>query len=404
MWHARFLTPVAVVLCAGSAFGQFANIVDNRGTFSGYNFVTIDPFPGINDSGQVVFTAEYDDAGSINEGVFLADTATSGIPITKLIDNTGPYDSFSLGASFINDGGMSAVTALRDDGEKEIFTITPGGVATPIVDTSTAAFVSLQSPPGIDGSGDVVFSGSNSVGAMAVYTANGSTPLNTATTIESSTSGAYSNFFLAWANEPGDVVFFGGGGSSNPQLLLERAAGGRDTVASVNSTSGPLTQVLPYQVNDNGDVSYLGRDFTTGERFLAVWDESTGVATTYVSESDGFDFSSGVDPAINTNGLLVFSRNVGSPSFGPIYYSYGTGFNVLIENGDPLFSGTTLGAISSFALNNLDHVVFFYILDDESSPGAEDNTFGLAIVQVPEPASVSLLWMCGVALVCRRPV
>ena len=231
---------------------------------------------------------------------------------------------------------------------------------------------------------------------------NGGTPWNTATIIESSTSGTYSNFFLAWVNEPGDVVFFGGGGSSNPQLLLERAAGGRDTVASVNSTSGPLTQALPYQVNDNGDVSYLGRDFTTGERFLAVWDESTGVPMTYVTESDGFDFSTGVDPAINTNGLLVFSRNVGAPSFGPIYYSDGTGFDVLIENGDPLFGDTVLGVISGFALNNSDQVAFFYMLNNESSPGAGDNTFGLAIVQVPEPASMSLLWLCGAALICRR--
>jgi hypothetical protein len=403
MRHLWLSTSVAIVLCAGSAFGQFANIVDNKSIFSGYSFVTIDPFPGINDAGQVVFTAEYDDGGSIKEGVFLADTAAPGIPITKLVDNTGAYDSFSLGVSFINNSGTSAVTALRDDGEREIFTVTPGGAVTPIVDTSTAAFATLQSPPGIDGAGNVVFRGSNDAGDTAVYSANGGTPLNTATTIESSTSGTHSNFFFAWANEPGDVLFFAGGGPSNPQLLLERTGGGRDTVATVNTTSGPLTQALPYQVNDHGDVSYVGRDFATGERFIAVWDESTGIPTTYVSESDGLDLSPGVDPALNANGLLVFSRNAGSPSFGPIYYSFGTAFDVLIESGDPLFGGTTLGAISGFALNNSDQAAFFYVLDDESSPGAEDNTFGLAIVQVPEPASASLLlWLCGAAMVWRR--
>ena len=35
-------------------------------------------------------------------------------------------------------------------------------------------------------------------------------------------------------------------------------------------------------------------------------------------------------------------------------------------------------------------------------PIAEDDTFGLAIVQVPEPPSVSLLWLWLCGVVCRR--
>lgn len=364
------------LLLAAPAVGQppitFQNVVDTKGTFSGLQFSEIGPFPGINHAGQIAFVGT---TTSGMQGVFLAHTATGSI--TTLIDDSGPYADFS--ATFVNNAGVAAVHAERDDGERAILAVSAAGGAVPVVD-STGALDRWQIPADINNAGTIVFHGTFDTDAKAVLTATAATPLNTVEIVDD----AHAAYFLPLVNNAGDVVFFGAT-SGEGELTIDSPGGMRETVATTNSTTGPLTGAIPFHFNDHGDTVFVATE-VSGARSIRLYQAATGMVDEIVGPSTGFTFTGIPEPAINNRGQVVF--DVGGAGSTP-HYLTDSGPIPLISAGDPLFGSTILLGSMGKAFNDAGQLAMVY--------GLQDGTVGIALVTVPEPATSLLLLVLLVA-------
>lgn len=365
----RCMTAGRICLALGLFFSaaqadavSFLKVVDTNGSYGGYKFTSIDTFPGMNNAGEVLFVAETTTGIS---GVFLADTSRPDVPISLLVDNTGVYDSFSFGTSFINDKGMVAVWAERDDGEQEIFTVTRGGGLTPLVDT-TGVFDYLNSPPSISDAGTVTFRSRLDTGGDGVFTASAATPFNSYTTIET-TGPKYDGFFLPVFNNVGDIVFFASEeGGPRGWLYVEDPDGNRKVAATTDGNVGPLKAALPYDLNNARDVVYVGMELAGDARSIRLYDASTGVTQVIADEADGFSFSIPPEVSLNDNGLVIFSDRAPSSTADELYYGTTSSVEKLLIPGDPLFGDTVYLAYTAKALNDDDRAALIYALDDGS--------------------------------------
>lgn len=368
---------------------SFQKVVSTNAAYSGYTFTSIDPFPGLNNNGQVVFAAEYDDSGITRQGIFRADTALPGSPVVKLLDNSGVYDDFSTNVSFINDGGMVAARAERDDLQVEIITLDSAGALTTIAST-TGDFDLLGGPPGINNAGVVTFGAGldadGSGGITGIYKAS---PPATPTSVETLADGTFDAFFLPIINNTGDILYFASNAVGSGGQLVREATDGTRTPIAVTDPAGPNTQALPYDLNDLGDVAYVGRDFATSDRSIQVYDQSTGLTDAFVEEIDGFDFSLVPEVAINDSGLVLFSEgNTG------IFYGSNPAADAVIQTGDGLFADTVLLVALGKALNDNDQLAFLYAL--------ENGEVGIALSTIPEPSGASMLMIAAATQICRR--
>lgn len=375
---------LAVMAPLASAQLSIEKVVSTNAAYSGFTFTSIDPFPGLNNNGQVVFAAEYDDAGTTRQGIFRADTNLPGSPVVKLLDNSGAYDNFMTNTSFINDSGVIASRASRDDGDAEVITLDSVGGLTTVASTA-GAFDVLGGPPGINNAGMVTFSASlDSDGTTSITGIYKASPPAAATPVETVADGAFDAFFLPIVNAGGDILYFGSNAVGTGGTLVREATGGAQTPIATTDPAGPNTQALPYDLNDLGDAAYVGRDFATSDRSIRVYDESTGLTTLFAQASDGFDFSLVPEVAINDNGRVVFSQGNDA-----IFYGANPATDAVVQVGDSLFGDSVYLVALGKALNDNDQLAFLYALDN--------GEVGIALVTVPEPSGATLA-LAAVAL------
>ncbi len=395
MHHSLLLSGVLVATSAGLSLAQLPaqKLLVRNVPQGGFTFTSIDPFPGINNAGQFVFVADFDDAGTSRQGIFRLDIDAPGMPITKLLDNAGIYGGFSTDVTFINDSGFVAARALRDDAEIDILRISPvGGVD--VVASTAGVYRSFSPVPDIAADGTVTFAAAldtDPAGSFSsgVYTAApGGSPA-----IREDVTGPYEAFvFFPRIADDNTVTYIArpdGGGSA---ALVNETAGGSQTVVAQTGVAipgGALTGFLPYDTNNLADVAYVAT--TAAERSIRVYDSSTGLTTTLVSESDGFDFTTLPEIALNDAGLLVFGDTTGA---GIFFGSAASGFAPVVEAGDPLFGGIVTDVFTTRALTNDGRLVYLYLLDT--------GELGYAITVIPEPASLAWLTPAGLLLLRRR--
>ncbi len=119
--------------------------------------------PSINDDGLVAFE------GSITgglEGVLAGD----GGPVLTLADTNSVFDGFHPFKPSMNDHGDVAFHASLD-GPGEAIMLVSGGVATPVVDTNTSD-LNFLGPPGLNNAGLMAFSASRDNGQSGMYVMN----------------------------------------------------------------------------------------------------------------------------------------------------------------------------------------------------------------------------------------
>ena len=142
--------------------GPITTIADSSGPIE-----SITPFPSLNDSGTVAFSASLDTGG---EGIF---TSSGGL-ITTIADSSGPFDSFippnpeaeDLFIS-LNDAGTVAFSASLDTGARGIFTGS-GGLITTIADSS-GPFAFFFAEPSINDNGLVAFLAATDMGSVGLF-------------------------------------------------------------------------------------------------------------------------------------------------------------------------------------------------------------------------------------------
>lgn len=245
---------VCLVVCTTVLFpvssassATFRNVVDSAGAFEGFTFTGL-AFPSLNNNQQLTFEGQ---TTSGVHGIFLADLSGPAVDLTVLVDTSGPYADFDSFYNTTNDDGLVAVHALRDDGEKEIFTVDATGTVTPLVDT-TGVLDALSTDMDMNNSGTVAFVGSLATGERGIYTASGNTAFNVTTTISDHT-GEFEFVYIPSINDDGDVLFLGSDTDAEVNKLVVDHPGATETIAGQVPFG---TSLLPYALNNPGDVAY----------------------------------------------------------------------------------------------------------------------------------------------------
>lgn len=405
----RVLCAVCAVAVGSGAHAQvvytFTNVAD---TSSGSQFANLGHFtlgdqgaPALNNVGTVAFWA-VTNAGAT--GLFTKNGSTvTTIADTTTIISGGTITSFDNGAAIgrpsINDAGRVAFQATLTGGTATsgIFAGS-GGTPTTIADTTTI-FPSTTNPfanfairPSINAGGVVAFSGGSGPAAGA-FTGTGG-PL---TTIAS--TGANGFFFNASSgatsiNGSGTVAVHGNTGDPGDFQRIWRGTGGPLTVIA-SPVGPPLANSfrLP-SMNASGAVAFRS-DLDAGGRGIVM---GNGGPPTVVADTTGpyADFG---DPSINASGTIAFQGFLDSNAYG-IFTGPDPVANKVIRTGDTLFGSlVTYVDMSSFSLNDLGQIAFFYDLSGGRN--------GIAIATpVPEPSSLALVAAAvgaGAALRRRRP-
>ena len=341
----------------------FRNVIDSVGTFDGHTFTGL-AFPSLNNNQQLSF--EGATTGGVT-GIFLADLSGPTVDLDVLVDTSGVYDEFDSFFNKINDNGLVAVHAKRDDGESEIFTVDTAGLVTPLVDT-TGTFNSLSTDIDMNNSGTVAFFGIHDSGTSVrgIYTAKGTTPLNTFETIADHT-GEFENFWIPNINDSGDVLYIGSDSDAEVGKLVVNHPGGGETIVKQYPFGNSS---LPHDINDNGDVSY----YFSGDSAVSIFNASDSSTDLIVDSSDGFNFGLPLpDMRINNSSQIAFVNQ------NRLILADADGFDILLEPGNSLFGSTVSSLYFAKSLNDLGEISFIYVLNS--------GVVGIAVASTTEPSA-----------------
>lgn len=368
----------AALLLPGVAHGYaFTNIADTTGPISGF----YGGAPAISANGTVAFVAALDGGGN---GIF---TGTGG-PLTTVADSSGPFNSFFANPA-INAGGTVAFWGFRDGGAEGVYTGN-GGAVTTLAQTGgggTGGFTQVGIPS-INAGGAVAFSGQGPGGGQAVYTVSGPT----VTVIEAAGIGSnpVNSFYgVPTISNDGRAVFV----ATRLDGSMGLYAGNGGAVTTVASDAGPLADFdFNPSVNASNTVAFHASLDTPGRDGIFTVAITGGAVTTRVDDLGGFDNFG--QPSINASGAIAFSATLDGGGEG-IFTGPDPVANRVILVGDALF-GSTVTQLVPFneSLSDAGTIAFRYTL--------ANGVTGVAVAVVPEPATLALLAVGGLALSRRR--
>lgn len=405
----------AALLSSRASFAQFnfTNIAESGqaapggGTFS-FNFMTAGT-PFINSSGVVTFWSGLAGVAG-DEGIYKGSGGA-----TTLIANTlgGTFDGFGVYPSIDDDGaGTVAFQAFLTAGGAGIFKGSGGALTTVATSTSTpvggsSMFSSFTDGPSIN-NGVVAFESVLANGTQGIY--KGSTPAAITTVVD--TGGAHTfggNPFISFGSYPtmnssGSVVF---------QAFTTSVDGlfKKDGVQTAIATDATTATDQTSSFNFFGDAPFIMRMSASGEvtAFTAELDNgvtgvfkgsNSGNIVTIADTTDSFGgqaltaFYSG--PAVNSAGTVAFLADFGTAT--GLFLGDGVSpLQLVVKTGDVLFGGTVVSIGFASALNDATSLAFFVEIDP---PAAGSNRFVYVRADmVPEPSSMALLGLGGVAIV-----
>jgi hypothetical protein len=367
-WPRSALLAIASLLLGLSAQAadyKFTNIADTSGPFIVFEYRV-----SLNNAGTVVFPATLDTG---LRGVFTG----NGGPTTTSVDSGGPFSNF-LGAT-INDSGAIAFNGWLDNARRGIYSIEGGGGSPTTIADSSGPFDSFGQFPAIDGDGNVAYHGVLDTGGSGIYTSGSPTPVV-------DTTGAFEllDAPTRLANATGTMVFWGRFANGGTSAVLTATAGGGSPTA-IADTSGDFSSLTSTRLSiaDSGEVAFIAGLDAGGQGVFT----SSGGTTPLAHTSGPFDLM--VATSINSDGVVAFGARLdGGTGFG-IFTGPDPLLDSVIQPGDSLF-GSTVTTAALGDINNNGVIAFTYIL--------ENGVKGIAVAQIPEPASAALLGVAGLAL------
>jgi hypothetical protein len=409
--------------------------------------------PVLNDAGQVVFRAHLTDTSGGNadnaaiyrfEGGTLVQIARKGqvepggngfinnLDLMPAMNAAGQV-AFSAGLGGTSGGTADDRAIFRGDGGSLTRMVREGQAA-----PGGGTFGALTTPD-LNDAAQISFAAFLSTGDNGVYRADGGTPVQIARVGQAVPGGNGTIANLAFQgtppiNDAGEIVFratlAGTSGGNADDIALYRGAGGAlvqiartgQPAPDGNGAFADITD-LAVGVSDSGQAAFRG--FFTGTSggntdsngiYRGDGNSLVQVARTGQPSpaGDGVFTTLGI-PAVNDAGQVAFMGSViqpvpggGNNVYGAIFL-YGDEFGLVevIRMGDP-FLGSNLyqpGLVfapgfpgangdGNVGFNDLGHIAFEFLLDNGRS--------GIAVIAVPEPASLSLLMVTAGALLLRR--
>jgi hypothetical protein len=386
---------VGVFLAVPMAQAQYAftNVADTTtaapsGTFDNFEA------PSISD-GVAAFKGQYGSAFGIftGSGGALTTIAKQGDSAPSSLGTFTHFDVPSIsGGTVAFDAATSEVEAVFAANGGTLTTISKSGDAAPTGtfdgdftgvanSAGTVAFSELYGPSDDGG----VFTGSG--GALTtIVTTTASAPTGTFTSVgHPSISGATVAFFGYFGDSNAEGIFTGSGGPSTSIVKTGDSA----PTGTFSNFGNPAIS--------GGTVAFWGA-FNSGAGG-GIFTGSGAALTTIVLGGQAapigtFDPQLFSDPSINGN-TVAFDGYYNNDEDQGIFTSTGGTLANIIDTGDSLFGSTVTSLeLGNAALDGNGNIAFQYELSNGVS--------GVAIASVPEPASISLLSISGLALLARR--
>lgn len=337
-------------------------LVESGQVVDGKTLTSVDPNFDRNDSGQVVFVADF--AGG--EGVFNINTllAQTGDPV-----NVGSSITDISVAPKINGSGLSAYRANFVPGlpgTMGVFT-SQAGLVVQNTDNIGGDIVSLVNEFDLNDSGDIIFSGHANGTSQALWALTGLL-LEEGNTIDGKSLLTFSSPRL---NSNGDILFqglFSGGiGVFSPSSLLVE---GGDTI-----DGELLTQLLGVPaLSDSGEVvsaGMFGSDFK-------IFSLNQGIVIEEGDVIDGQQLTIVAQPSVNSAGLIAFQGRNASSQTG-IYTP-----DHLVANFGESVDGKMLSNVELPVIDSVGNVAFGARFSDGST--------GIVLGRlIPEPSTLAMV-------------
>lgn len=340
--------------------------------------------PSISSTGALAFSASLDSGAGGGTGIF---SSTAGTTSTIALSTNPLFFSFGP-VTAINAAGIVAFYSNLDAGGTGLF-VGSGGSTTTIALSSQPTFSSFSIQLSMNESGTVAFYGNLDTGPAGIFTWNGGT---LATVITS--GGSYLNFGEPFINSGGTAAFFtsftaGSGGGSG----ILTSSGGTPTTIALSSGASFNAFGLNPSINSSGLVAFRA-DTDSGDTGIFT---SNGVGYTAVAlaSSATFDIFTPA-PLINSAGQVAFLAGLDGGGTG-IYTGNGSGSpSRVIGTGDSLDGSTVTGvSLNANAFNDAGQIGFAFSLADGRT--------GVAVASVPEPGTASLILIGAYCfLACRQ--
>jgi hypothetical protein len=375
----------------------------------------------------------------VTAATLTADEALAAVPYhyIPVADSSGPLGTVGFADHALSNSGSVAFSNLRDDGQYGVYRWNGSSVQL-LAETGAAipGWTALLTGVGINSADQVSFFGVQVAAAddayVGVYRAEAGasiTPIsevsaNQNTTgylvgsdINSAGTVAYqrrvvgSSRGIYTSNGSGEQTIFVGTDSDNLGWWSINPSGHvaiAGTIGGVRGVwrgtgdgtltpiaTGSYTDLRSPIIDETGAVTFGATlsDGTTG-----IYRGSGGGLTTLV-DSSGFFSGNFARSSANNVGDVVFLATPASGGSAGIYFLPAGADDAdaleVVRLGDSLFGGTVNSLLlAPRGLNDSGDIAFLYRLTD--------GTFGVAVAVVPEPASLSLLGLGGMALL-RRP-
>jgi hypothetical protein len=264
----------------------FVKIADTSGQYT-----SIDPWPTVNGSGQVVFVAALRSGGC---GLYMSDGGTT----TTLDQNPGIFRTDYYGTDqVVNNAGEVAFFNGWAQSATSVFRWSAGTITT-IAGTGSISSIEPWNPS-INDNGTVVFGGvSRTTGRKGIYSGNGG-----ALTTVIDTAGAFSDFGLSPAvNDSGTVAFSALSKASGKWGVYTLGSSG--VLTTIADTEGFIADLgaVPPTINDAGQVAFFANLKSGATAILRGDGSKLDVIADSTGAYDGFESQ----PMINNLGKVGF--------------------------------------------------------------------------------------------------
>lgn len=284
--------------------------------------------PSIDDYG----TAFFMDAGWVGWEIL----AGNGGPVTTLLDDTGPFESFGRYGPQVNQHGTLVFLAQRDSGEMGVYLLDQGNLTTVADDTAT--FTAFAWAPNINNLGTVIFDAQTDTGEIGIFAAENGT-------------------ITRVVDNTGLFAYFGHGDAAYP------LRGDHD-------------------INDEGTIVFKA---TLDDGSKGVFTILDGELSTIVDDTGPIvEFTN--DPFINSQGMVVYEAELADGTMG-LFTGPDFSADSVVKTGDAL-DGSIVNSVWSWGhgLNDRGQVAFYAQLDD-----GRRGIYVASPVVVPEPSAFVLL-------------